>query len=139
VETILSRLREWRSIQAREFNLPAYCIISNAHLEGVAASCPTSLDQLAQCKGMGPKRLARYGVALLEQVSWGLAEGLAPGVTPPEAVQTQAASKDLTEQEVAAIAEALWAELARQVTRRLKGRFTPGQVAEAVRRLSLPA
>ena len=41
--------------------MPAYVVLSDAHLNGIAARAPTTLAELARCAGIGPTKLERYG------------------------------------------------------------------------------
>jgi DNA helicase-2/ATP-dependent DNA helicase PcrA len=58
-------LREWRRQRAREDGVPAYVILHDRHLDGVARRAPTTLDELAACDGIGPTKLDRYGDDIL--------------------------------------------------------------------------
>jgi len=58
-------LREWRRNRAKSDNVPAYVVINDRHLEGIAKRAPTSLDELLRCDGIGPTKLDRYGDEIL--------------------------------------------------------------------------
>jgi ATP-dependent DNA helicase RecQ len=58
-------LKTWRSAQAASANLPAYMIFSDATLRAIAASAPTSSNDLLQVSGVGEAKLARYGEAII--------------------------------------------------------------------------
>jgi DNA helicase II / ATP-dependent DNA helicase PcrA len=58
-------LREWRSEVAKRATVPAYVVLNDRELVGIAARRPTTLAELARCKGMGPVRLERWGDELL--------------------------------------------------------------------------
>lgn len=133
METIYSRLRQWRRQRAKELNLPDYFILSNAHLAALAVICPTTAEQLAACPGLGPKKLTQFSEELLALVSQCLAEGLEPGVAPP--VATQQPAEPLSEADLAEIASGLRKEMAQRLARRFKGRFSAAQVEEALLRL----
>lgn len=60
----MTALRAWRTETARRDKVPPYVVLSDAHLEGIAAA-PTSLRELARCKGIGPAKLEKYGDDLL--------------------------------------------------------------------------
>jgi len=64
-ETVSAALRAWRSETAKRDRVPAYVVFSDAHLEGIAAALPSSLEQLARCRGVGPAKLEKYGDDLL--------------------------------------------------------------------------
>ena len=78
-------LREWRRSTAQRDKVPAYVVLSDAHLEGIALGAPASLADLARCKGIGPAKLEKYGdeiLAVLE--SAGRLSPPHPAGTPPE-------------------------------------------------------
>jgi DNA helicase-2/ATP-dependent DNA helicase PcrA len=58
-------LREWRRRRAKEDGVPAYVILHDRHLDGVAQRSPATLDELAGCDGIGPTKLDRYGDDIL--------------------------------------------------------------------------
>ena len=60
-----SALREWRSDVARRASVPAYVVLNDSELVGIATRRPATLAELAKCKGMGPIRLERWGDELL--------------------------------------------------------------------------
>ncbi|MEJ5207702.1 DNA helicase RecQ [Denitratimonas sp. CY0512] len=62
-------LRELRTQLAREQNVPAYMIFSNATLRDIAETDPNELDELATISGVGAAKLERYGEAVLEALA----------------------------------------------------------------------
>jgi superfamily II DNA helicase RecQ len=62
-------LREWRSEAAKRATVPAYVVLNDSELVGIAGRRPTTLAELARCKGMGPIRLERWGDELLSVLS----------------------------------------------------------------------
>ncbi len=62
---LVDALKAWRLEVARADKVPAYVVLSDAHLAGIAADRPASLEQLARCKGIGPTKLERYGDEIL--------------------------------------------------------------------------
>jgi DNA helicase-2/ATP-dependent DNA helicase PcrA len=58
-------LRAWRSGVAKRESLPAYVVLNDNELAGIAATKPGTLAELARCKGIGPNRLERWGDELL--------------------------------------------------------------------------
>jgi len=48
---------------------PAYTVLSDATLRLMAVARPTSLDQLAAIKGVGPAKLQQYGAAFLAVIA----------------------------------------------------------------------
>ena len=45
--------------------MPAYVVLNDRELAGIAASRPQTLVELSRCKGIGPNRLDRWGDELL--------------------------------------------------------------------------
>jgi DNA helicase II / ATP-dependent DNA helicase PcrA len=68
----VAALRAWRSAAAKEARVPAYVILTDVDLQGIAERMPTTPEELASCRGMGAVRLERYGdeiLAILESLS----------------------------------------------------------------------
>jgi DNA helicase-2/ATP-dependent DNA helicase PcrA len=60
------RLRAWRLERSRTDAVPAFVVLSDKHLEGIAERHPTSLAELRACPGIGPAKLESYGDEILE-------------------------------------------------------------------------
>ena len=58
-------LRTWRTERSNADSVPAYVVLSNRQLEGVAEVMPTDQRELLACDGIGPSRLERYGEDIL--------------------------------------------------------------------------
>jgi len=67
-EALFQALREWRLEQARAQEVPPYVIFHDSHLRTVAAHRPVTLDALSRLEGVGPRRLEKYGAAVIELV-----------------------------------------------------------------------
>jgi ATP-dependent DNA helicase RecQ len=61
-------LRAWRSEVARTRGVPAYVVLHDATIDGIAASRPTTLAQLRGVAGIGDKKLEHYGDELIALV-----------------------------------------------------------------------
>src|SRR5690606_36948883 len=59
-------LRAWRTSVAKEKQIPPYMVFSDATLVGIVETAPTSMQQLGTVSGVGAKKLAEYGEAVLE-------------------------------------------------------------------------
>ncbi|QIR70716.1 DNA helicase RecQ [Kocuria sp. KD4] len=59
-------LREWRTSVAKEKQIPPYMVFSDATLVGIVEAAPASTAQLSGISGVGAKKLAEYGDAVLE-------------------------------------------------------------------------
>ena len=66
-------MRAWRTETARRDKVPAYVILNDAELQGIAARSPGTLGELAVCGGMGPIRLERHGDEILAVIAGGTA------------------------------------------------------------------
>jgi len=74
-EALFETLRAWRLEQAREQEVAAFVVFHDSHLRAIAARCPTSLEALSEVGGVGPRRLERYGAALIELIGQHLQSG----------------------------------------------------------------
>ncbi|QXC61536.1 ATP-dependent DNA helicase UvrD2 [Aquihabitans sp. G128] len=54
-------LRAWRTARAKADGMPAYIVLTDASLRGIALSRPTDAAGLLACDGIGPTKLERYG------------------------------------------------------------------------------
>ncbi|MCH3924368.1 MAG: AAA family ATPase [Bacteroidales bacterium] len=59
-------LKRWRSEKAKESNLPAYCIIHQSALIGIANTRPRLKKDFLTIKGMGKKTITTYGKEIIE-------------------------------------------------------------------------
>jgi len=64
-DPLFTRLRAWRLEKAREAGVAAFVIAHNAVLRNIAAARPRSQSELAGVRGMGPRKLEKYGDELL--------------------------------------------------------------------------
>jgi ATP-dependent DNA helicase RecQ len=67
-EALFQKLREWRLKQAREQEVPPYVIFHDSHLRAIAKRRPATLEDLSELKGVGPRKLEKYGTAVIELV-----------------------------------------------------------------------
>ena len=58
---VINALKLWRKQRAATDKVPAFVVLSDTHLAGIATHAPTTLDDLARCAGIGPTKLERYG------------------------------------------------------------------------------
>lgn len=65
---LFEALRAWRTEQAAALKVPAYHLFSQKTLYALAAAAPKTEAELAEIHGIGPKKLAQYGAALLDLV-----------------------------------------------------------------------
>ena len=68
-EELFERLRQWRTERAREEEIAAFMVFSNATLEEIAIRRPQSSRELLKVSGVGKEKLQKYGEELLELVS----------------------------------------------------------------------
>lgn len=58
-------LRAWRSQRSKADGVPAYVVLNDAHLRGIALARPSTAADLVACPGIGPTKLDRYGDDIL--------------------------------------------------------------------------
>ncbi|MER5260949.1 DNA helicase RecQ [Actinosynnema sp. NPDC002837] len=66
---VFEKLRAWRTTQAREQGVPPYIIFNDATLRQIAATTPSTLDELSAISGVGENKLAKYGQQILDTLS----------------------------------------------------------------------
>ena len=62
---LLERLRDWRTAQAREQQVPAYVVFTDATLTAIAEQRPADAPGLVAIPGIGGAKLDRYGEEVL--------------------------------------------------------------------------
>ena len=67
-ERLFEALREWRLATAKEADVPAFVVFTDATLTAVAERVPADTRELSRIPGIGPAKLERFGDALLEIV-----------------------------------------------------------------------
>jgi len=65
---LVGALRAWRSEVARQHNVPAYVVLHDSTIDGIAAVRPATLSELRGIAGIGDKKLDHYGAALIALV-----------------------------------------------------------------------
>ncbi|HWE84527.1 MAG TPA: ATP-dependent DNA helicase RecQ [Terracidiphilus sp.] len=63
---LAERLRAWRTAEAKRLGVPAYTVLHDRTLHGIAATRPSTPHQLLAIEGMGPSKVGRFGAAILE-------------------------------------------------------------------------
>ena len=59
-------LRSWRLTRSQADSVPAFVVLSDKHLDGIAERHPTNLAELRACPGIGPAKLDTYGDEILD-------------------------------------------------------------------------
>ncbi len=65
---LVDALTEWRKDEAKRLGIPAYRILTNKTLMGIAAVRPRDRETMSEVKGVGPKLLARFADDILQIV-----------------------------------------------------------------------
>ena len=65
---LVAALRAWRSEMARQRGVPAYVVLHDSTIDGIALARPATLQQLRGVAGIGDAKLKHYGEALLALV-----------------------------------------------------------------------
>lgn len=68
-ERIVATLKEWRRRQAAENNAPAYTVLTDRTILGIATHRPNTLAGLLEVHGIGPGLLDKYGSTVLELIA----------------------------------------------------------------------
>jgi ATP-dependent DNA helicase RecQ len=66
--TLTGALKAWRSEVARTRGVPAYVVLHDSTIDGIATSLPKTLEQLRGIPGIGDKKLEHYGDELIALV-----------------------------------------------------------------------
>ncbi|MBF6600401.1 MAG: ATP-dependent DNA helicase RecQ [Dehalococcoidia bacterium] len=66
---LFARLKAWRMQRAAADGVPAYVVLTDAALRGIADARPTTPEALLAVGGVGPAKLERYGDAVLAEVA----------------------------------------------------------------------
>ncbi|WP_141786501.1 ATP-dependent DNA helicase UvrD2 [Ornithinicoccus hortensis] len=64
-EATFEALREWRLATAKEQEVPAYVVFTDATLTAIAEGTPSDTAELGRIAGVGPAKLERYGPDVL--------------------------------------------------------------------------
>ena len=93
-ESLLARrLKAWRLQQARQEGKPAFCVLTQKSLLGIAARWPASEAELLAVKGVGPATVARYGAGILDIVAECKAEHAAGSAGPAKLAEPAGPAK----------------------------------------------
>ena len=63
---ILDSLKLWRTVKARDQNLPVYFIATNKELLSIAKYKPIKKEELRDIKGFGKHKIENYGEEIIE-------------------------------------------------------------------------
>ena len=75
-EALFERLRRLRRMIADQLGVPPYIVFHDSALVEMAAAKPSTLAELGEVKGVGAKKLERYGSAFLSVLNGGQSSGL---------------------------------------------------------------
>ncbi|HEX6917088.1 MAG TPA: ATP-dependent DNA helicase UvrD2 [Phycicoccus sp.] len=64
-EALFEALRSWRLETARESDVPAFVVFTDATLTAIAERAPSDTAELSRIPGVGPAKLERYGDSVL--------------------------------------------------------------------------
>ncbi|MFC4455305.1 HRDC domain-containing protein [Deinococcus sonorensis] len=70
-KSLFQALRAWRAERAGTLKVPPYVIFSDATLKAIAEARPRTRQALGAISGIGERRLAEYGAAVLQIVHTG--------------------------------------------------------------------
>jgi ATP-dependent DNA helicase RecQ len=66
---LVAALRAWRSDVARRRGVPAYVVLHDSTIDGIAMARPATHEQLRSIPGIGDKKLEHYGEELIALVT----------------------------------------------------------------------
>ena len=72
------RLKRWRRKNAAALGIPAYRVLTNATIDRITESCPTSTDALESISGVGPATIEQFGHDIVELIRSGLEDHPTP-------------------------------------------------------------
>ncbi|MGH9276281.1 MAG: HRDC domain-containing protein, partial [Acidimicrobiales bacterium] len=84
-------LRAWRLARSKSDGVPAFVVLSDKHLDGIAERHPASLTELRACPGIGPAKLDTYGDEILEVLTGLREDDASVGAAEPGGVDQQEA------------------------------------------------
>lgn len=65
-DSLVEKLKKWRTREADAQDVPKFCIMSNKTLEAICEEMPTSKEELYDVSGVGGKMIEKYGVEILK-------------------------------------------------------------------------
>jgi DNA helicase-2/ATP-dependent DNA helicase PcrA len=65
---VVEALKAWRRETSARDKVPAYVVLNDADIDGIAARLPATLEALAECRGIGPVKLERFGDEILAAI-----------------------------------------------------------------------
>jgi DNA helicase-2/ATP-dependent DNA helicase PcrA len=68
-EETFEALRGWRLEEARDKDVPAFVVFTDATLIAIAEAKPQTLEELGELAGVGSAKLERYGEAVIDIIS----------------------------------------------------------------------
>ncbi len=63
---LATRLKEWRTGEAKRLRVPPYCVLHDRTLTAVALARPSNPRQLLEIDGIGPTKAEKFGPAIIE-------------------------------------------------------------------------
>lgn len=66
---LIEPLTEWRTEQYMTQNVPAYCILTQKTLLGIADTCPSTKEELLSVSGFGKAKWDKYGPQILDLIN----------------------------------------------------------------------
>jgi superfamily II DNA helicase RecQ len=69
--TLATRLKEWRTAEAKRLGVPAFIVLHDRALAALAIARPANARQLLEVNGIGPAKVEKFGEAILGVCSAG--------------------------------------------------------------------
>ena len=68
ISEIAEKLKRWRRKNSAALGIPAYRVLTNATIDRIAESCPTTRDDLESISGVGPATMKQFADDIIELV-----------------------------------------------------------------------
>ncbi|HBV66027.1 MAG TPA: helicase [Rhodopirellula sp.] len=88
------RLKRWRRKNSAALGIPAYRVLTNATIDRIAESCPTSREDLKLISGVGPATMEQFGDDIIAVIRSILSDST-PAVQKIETAATESEIPDL--------------------------------------------
>ena len=88
------RLKRWRRKNSAALGIPAYRVLTNATIDRIAESCPTSREDLELISGVGPATMEQFGDDIIAVIRSILSDST-PAVQKIETAATESEIPDL--------------------------------------------
>ncbi len=94
ISEMAEKLKRWRRKNSAALGIPAYRVLTNATIDRIAESCPTSREELKLISGIGPATMEQFGDDIIALVASILSDST-PAVQKIDAVAVEPEIPDI--------------------------------------------